>query len=453
MMQEPIPARHPGQFPCCPTSPWTQARRQATLFPGMPDLPPATPIRENVGRTALALVLTAMAGGAAGAAFLGLLDSVTRLHQRHAWLLYLLPLIGIGVGWVYHRFAGAAAKGTHLLIEQAQEEAPNVPFRLAPLILISTLMTHLGGGSAGREGTAVQMGGGIGGGISNLLGLGPQGRRLVLLGGMAAGFGAVFGTPFAAAVFAIECLQARRMEWRILPACLGTAWGAHLTCLACGGSHTHYDAGLPPLTGIQSLDLRFGWIAGAALAGISAGLMAQLYIHTGRLTARGFARIPTPWLRPVAGAGLLILLTFLLGNRSYLGLGAIPMDPGNPSIETAFGPDAMPSWSWALKLIFTVVTLGSGFKGGEVTPLFFMGATAGNALGTHVGLPSGLGAAAGLAAVFAGASRTPVACTLLGLELFGWAAAPYVAVACWASQLSSGHKSIYDAPKRTPREQ
>jgi H+/Cl- antiporter ClcA len=128
------------------------------------------------------------------------------------------------------------------------------------------------------------------------------------------------------------------------------------------------------------------------------------------------------------------------------------MDPGSPSIKTAFGPDAMPSWSWALKLIFTVITLGSGFKGGEVTPLFFMGATAGNALGTQVGLPSGLGAAAGLAAVFAGASRTPVACTLLGLELFGWAAAPYVAVACWASQLSSGHKSIYEAPNRTHRE-
>lgn len=417
----------------------------------MPDFPPPTPISENACRTALALALTSIAGGVAGAAFLGLLDAVTGLHRHHGWLLYLLPLFGVGVWWVHHRFAGLAAKGTNLLIEQAHSTEPRVPFRLAPLIFFSTLVTHLGGGSAGREGTAVQMGGGIGGGVSSLLGLGPRGRRIILLGGMAAGFGAVFGTPLAAGVFAIECIQPRRSDWRTLPACLLASWCAHLTCLACGASHAHYDAGLPVESGILPFGFQIGWLAGAAIAGVGAGFLASAYIHAGRLATRGFAGIPKPWLRPVTGAGLLILLTTVVGNRSCLGLGAIPMDPGDPSIGTAFGTDPIPAWAWASKLLFTVVTLGSGFKGGEVTPLFFMGATAGHALGPYAGLPPGLGAAVGLTAVFAGASRTPAACTLLGLELFGPAALPYVGVACWIARLTTGNRSIYETPGRPGR--
>lgn len=410
----------------------------------MPVPPHATIAQGSLARTTLAVGLTATASGAAGAAFLVSLNGVTRLHQLQGWLLFLLPVLGLAVWWLYHRFAGPAARGTNLLIEQAHEAQPQVPFRLAPLIFVSTLLTHLGGGSAGREGTAVQMGGGIGGGVASWLRLVPVDRRRTLLAGMAAGFGAVFGTPMAGAIFAIECIQPRRPDWRTLPICLIAAWTAHLTCLACGGSHASFDVGLPVISSLRWQDLHFEWLPGSAFAGLAAGAIARLYIRAGKLTARGFSRIPHAWLRPVVGACVVILLTTLLQDRSYLGLGAIPMDSDGISIQTAFGPASIPLWAWALKLTFTVVTLGSGFKGGEVTPLFFMGATAGNALGPYMGLPPAMGAALGLAAVFAGASRTPVACTILGLELFGFAALPYLVPACWLSQYTAGSDSIYE---------
>lgn len=449
MREEDSQTQAPGQFPTFGTSPWTDEGYPYTLPQSMP-VPPHPPSAQgSLARTAVAVGLTAVAAGAAGAAFLVSLSAVTRLHQRHAWLLFLLPVLGLAVWWLYHRFAGPAAKGTNLLIEQAHEAEPQVPFRLAPLIFVSTLLTHLGGGSAGREGTAVQMGGGIGGGVSSLLRLVPVDRRRVLLAGMAAGFGAVFGTPMAAAVFALECIRPRRLDWRALPVCLIAAWAAHLTCLACGGSHASYDVGLPPIAGLRWKDLHFDWLLGSAVAGLAAGGLARLYIQAGRLIARSFSRIPQAWLRPVAGAGVVILLATLLRDRSYLGLGAIPMDSGGVSIQSAFGPAGIPPWAWVLKLVFTVVTLGSGFKGGEVTPLFFMGATAGNALGPYVGLPPAMGAALGLAGVFAGASRTPVACTILGVELFGFASLPYLALACWLSRYTAGNDSIYEAQRIT----
>lgn len=437
--------RAPGQFPTKGTSPWTDAGHPSTLAPSMPVVPHPPSAQRSLARTAVAVGLTAVAAGAAGAAFLVSLNAVTRLHQRHAWLLFLLPVLGLAVWWLYHRFAGPAAKGTNLLIEQVHEAEPLVPFRLAPLIFASTLLTHLGGGSAGREGTAVQMGGGIGGGVSSLLRLVPVDRRRVLLAGMAAGFGAVFGTPMAAAIFALECTQPRRLDWRALPVCLIASWTAHLTCLACGGSHATYDVGFPPIAGLRWEDLHFDWLLGSAVAGLAAGGIARVYIQAGKLTARGFSRIPQAWLRPMAGAGVVILLATLLRDRSYLGLGALPMDSGGVSIQTSLERSGIPPWAWALKLVFTAVTLGSGFKGGEVTPLFFMGATAGNALAPYVGLPPAMGAALGLAGVFAGASRTPVACTILGVELFGFAALPYLALTCWLSRYTAGHDSIYEA--------
>lgn len=393
---------------------------------------------------------TAMASGMGGAFFLWSLDLVTQLHRAEPRWIWSLPMIGIGIWWIYDSCAGAAARGTNLLIEEARHPTGGVPLRLAPLILLTTLMTHLGGGSAGREGTAIQLGGGIGAGIARAMRLSLPETRLVLLAGMAAGFGAVFGTPWAGAVFAVECIRPERSDWRSLPGCLAGAWIGHGTCMACGAHHAHLELGLAGQPAEWTLLLPFRWLAGAAVGGLIFGGVARLYVLSSRRAVAAFSRIQPPWLRPFIGGLLILGLGLAAGDRSYLGLGAVPMDPGNASIQTAFDAGPIPAWAWAAKLVFTVLTLASGFKGGEVTPLFFIGATLGFVLAEAAGLPTGLGAAMGLAGVLGGASRSPIACTVLGSEMFGLGAAPFIAIACFTAVWSCGRQGIYEAQDPRP---
>ena len=392
-----------------------------------------------------ALVITAVASGISGAFFLWSLDLVTRWHRAEPRLIWTLPLLGAGVWWIYHSTAGKAAGGTNLLIEEARNPTGIVPFRLAPLILLTTLMTHLGGGSAGREGTAVQLGGGLAGGIARWMRLSHAEARIVLLAGMAAGFGAVFGTPWAGSLFAVECVRPERPDWRNLPACILGAWIGHAVCMACGAHHAHFDLGLAAQPGGWTGIMQPRWLLGAVAGGLIFGGVARLYVLTGKAAVREFGRIRGPWIRPVIGGLLIIGLTLVLDDRSYLGLGAVPMDPGNVSIQTAFSGGPIPTWAWAKKLVFTVLTLASGFKGGEVTPLFFIGSTLGFVLAQAAGLPTGLGAAMGLTAVFGGASRAPIACTVLGMEMFGLRAGPFIALACASAAWSCGRQGIYEA--------
>lgn len=392
-----------------------------------------------------AVVITAVVSGISGAFFLWSLELVTRWHRAEPRLIWTLPLIGVGIWWIYHSTAGKAARGTNLLIEEARNPAGNVPFRLAPLILVTTLMTHLGGGSAGREGTAVQLGGGLAAGVAHWLRLSADQARIVLLAGMAAGFGAVFGTPWAGSVFAVECVRPERPDWRSLPVCMLGAWIGHGVCTGCGAHHAHWDLGLPaPPEGWTGI-LPPHWLLAAVVGGLIFGGVARLYVLTGKVAVSEFGRIRSRWFRPVIGGLLIIGLTLVLDNRSYLGLGAVPMDPGNVSIQTALGDGPVPTWAWAKKLVFTVLTLASGFKGGEVTPLFFIGSTLGFVLAQSIGIPTGLGAAMGLTAVFGGASRAPIACTVLGMEMFGLRAGPFIALACVSAAWSCGRHGIYEA--------
>ena len=392
-----------------------------------------------------ASVITAVASGISGAFFLWSLDLVTRWHRAEPRLIWTLPLLGSGIWWIYQATAGNASRGTNLLIEEARNPKGNVPFRLAPLILLTTLMTHLGGGSAGREGTAVQLGGGLAGGIAHWMRLSHAQTRIVLLTGMAAGFGAVFGTPWAGALFAVECIRPERPDWRSLPICLLGAWVGHGVSLACGAQHAHFDLGLTAQPEDWSTLLPPRWLVGSIVGGLVFGSVARLYVLAGRQVAAGFGWIRIPWIRPVVGGLLLVGLTHSMDDRSYLGLGAVPMDPGNASIQTAFSGGPIPPWAWAAKLLFTVLTLGSGFKGGEVTPLFFIGSSLGFVLAQATGLPTGLGAALGLTAVFGGASRAPLACTVLGMEMFGLRSAPFIALACVSSAWIVGRTGIYAA--------
>ncbi len=384
----------------------------------------------------------AVAVGAACAMFLWALDQATVLRFQYPWLLFLLPVAGFGIGLAYWWKGGPAEGGNNLIVDQIHEPGGGVPFRMAPFILVATVLTHLFGGSAGREGTAVQMGGSLAAAFGKLFKLDAEATRIILMGGVAAGFGAVFGTPIAGAVFAMEVLAVGRMQYLALVPCLGTALLADWTCQSLGIHHIAYHVAIPGgMT--HSILVDPALLLKVALAAVAFGLVSLAFSEANHILGGWVKkRVPFAPLRPVIGGLLVVGLVYLCGTRDYLGLGVWSPEPGAITLPGLFGSQTY-TWSWALKFLFTVVTLSFGFKGGEVTPLFFIGAALGNALSPLLGIPVDLLAALGFVAVFAGAANTPLACTLMGIELFGATWGIYIAAACFIAYLCSGHSGIY----------
>ncbi len=398
--------------------------------------------------TVRAVIPSALVGalsGAASALFLHALDAVISLRMAHPWLLALLPLAGLATAWAYRRHGGRAGRGNDLIIEEIHRPGGGVPVRLAPLVLLGTLATHLCGGSAGREGTAVQMGGALAAGVRRWLRLDPSAQAGLLSAGVAGGFGSVFGTPVAGAVFALEVVTRGRVGYQWLAPCLIAALIGDHVCHALGGAHANYAllADLPRFAGPTSASdlLR------AAALGLACALAARLFVFT----AHSVARVPLGergwWLRPVLGGLAVGALTLALGTDAYLNLNASSPNPTHPTLLTVFSPDGANAWDWAWKIAFTALTVGAGFKGGEVTPLFFIGAALGHAAAPLLGLPVPLAAAMGFVAVFAGASKTPLACTLLAVELFGGSSIALFAAACFVSYLASGRAGLYSSQR------
>lgn len=401
-------------------------------------------LKEILFSSALVLPVAVLAGSAS-AFFLWALDEATKLRFANPWLLFLLPLGGLVIAWLYLEFGGRAEAGTNLIMDEIHEPGGGVPRRMAPLVLAGTLVTHLLGGSAGREGTAVQMGGSLASAYARLARIPAAHMRVLLMAGIAAGFGSVFGTPLAGAVFAMEVLVIGRVQYdALIPVLVASVVGDYV-CSAWGIHHGTYRIEFGASTGpLHFLDAPlFGKIALAAVAfGLASRLFAELTHSVKRVLLRYVA---SPLLRPVLGGALVISLVYLVGTRDYLGIGIDSPHPGAVTIYSAFQPNGATPWSWWWKLLFTAVTLGSGFKGGEVTPLFFIGATLGHTLATLLGAPVDLFAALGFIAVFAGATNTPLACTLMGIELFGGHHAVYFALSCFVAYLFSGPTGVYSA--------
>ncbi|HIJ94916.1 MAG TPA: voltage-gated chloride channel family protein [Desulfuromonadales bacterium] len=383
--------------------------------------------------------------GSGCALFLWLLERSTQLRIESPWLLFLLPLAGAGISLLYSRLGRVSEGGNNLLMDaiHGHEDVDSgiiIPRRMAPLILCATVATHLFGGSAGREGTALQMGGSIASTIGQWFRLNKTDMRTLLLAGIAAGFGGVFGTPLTGAVFAMEVLFVGRMNYDALIPCLIAAIIGDWSCTAWGIHHTPYS--IAAASGGFSINwlLTVKVTAAAVVFGLVSALFAEM-IHSINLVFK--RTIVLPYLRPVVGGLLVIGLVYMLGTRDYLGLGVSSPNPDTVTILSCFSPQGADPWSWWWKLIFTVVTLGSGFKGGEVTPLFFIGAALGNSLAQLLGAPVDLFAGLGFIAVFAGATNTPLACTLMGIELFGSHYTIYFTIACFVSYLLSGHSGIY----------
>ncbi|MFY0255638.1 voltage-gated chloride channel family protein [Chitinophaga sp. 30R24] len=394
----------------------------------------------------------AVIAGSLVALFLWLLDLVTHIRWQHEWLLFGLPLAGIFIYWLYRLAGKQADKGNNLIMEEIHQPGGGVPARMAPLVLLTTVLTHLFGGSAGREGTAVQIGGSIAGLIGKKLGLPAADIRILLMTGIAAGFGAVFGTPLTGAVFALEVLAIGVMRYDALVPCLIAAIFADIVCSAWGIHHTHYSidfSGKEFTAILPFIHLDLWLLAKVIVAGVAFGLSSYFFswlMHSIKDNAKTYIKIP--WLIPVIGGGMIIILRYLIGTPDYLGLGVTSLSPDGISIVAAFKANSnITNWSWLWKLIFTAVTLGMGFKGGEVTPLFFIGATLGHTLALILGAPVDLFAGLGFIAVFAGATNTPIACTLMGIELFGTSHVLYFAVSCFTAYYFSGHAGIYSAQR------
>lgn len=379
--------------------------------------------------------LLAIISGSAAAIFLLALDWVGQTQQQHFWLIFCLPAAGGIIGWGYYRYGKAANLGSELLFEVYRRPNAAIPLRTAPLVFLGTLLTHLVGGSAGREGTAVQMSTAFAYQLNRWFKLSVADRQLLLLCGIAGGFAAVFGTPWAGAVFALEVLALKKMRYDAILPVVATAWLSHAVCLLWPVQHSSYAVvDLPN----WQLTTPF-WVI---LLGLASGLCALLFVRTTHFFKKTFARIPYPPLRPLLGGAVLALVFLLPGSLRYAGLGL-------PLIEAAFTEKLLP-WDFILKLLFTAFTLGAAFKGGEVTPLFFMGAALGNTLSLFIPLPMAVLAALGFVAVFAGATNTPLACWVMGMELFGWEYGLLLGLACWLAYLASGHRSIYSNQPLSP---
>lgn len=379
----------------------------------------------------LICVIVGVLAGLSSALFLYTLQCVTNFRDHHLWMLFFLPIAGFLIGFLYHKYGKEVVKGNNLILEEYQNPQKIIPLKMAPLVYMGTILTHLFGGSAGREGTAVQMSSAIADQFSSVFKLSQQERKIILVTAISAGFASVFGTPITAAVFALELLIFSGLSYKsILPSFL-TAYIAYFTVEILPIQHTHYVHPYVPEFQISILP----WLL---LAGICFGLTARIFATSVHIIAQKTNKLITyPPLRPFLGGLIFVTVIYFTEAYQYLGLGI-------PTIVESFNT-AQSGDVFLYKLLATVLILGTGFKGGEVTPLFFIGATLGSALSVFVPLPVSLLAAMGFVAVFSGATHTPIACSIMGMELFGLESGLYISIGCILAYFSSGSIGIYQS--------
>ena len=388
-------------------------------------------IRRNLGafiRWCIFSIIIGLVAGAVGAAFHHALGWATEMRTEHGWTLYFLPLAGLFIAFWYSRMDMPLERGTNFILTSVRRDHP-VRLRLAPSIFITSVLTHLCGGSAGRMGAALQMGGSISGALGHWARMDEKDCHIMTMCGMAGAFSAVFGTPLAATVFTLEVVDVGSMQYAALLPCLVSALlGVFISGkmgLAPEAFVLQAEAAPTPDNLVRVI------ILGALLAALSIFFCELLHV-TPKLYRKFF---PNIYLRVAAGGVLIIALTKLLGTTDYNGAGAAV-------IEAAIDGEAVP-YAFLLKMLFTALTLGAGFKGGEIVPIFFTGATFGCVAAPLLGIPAGFGAALGLAGVFCGASNCVVASLVLAIELFGAQGLWYFAIVCGITYALSGYAGLY----------
>ncbi len=383
-----------------------------------------------LGKWLLLAAVTGTVCGLLGSLFHISVEKVTELRAAYSWLLYCLPLAGLAIVGLY-KLLKTEGQGTNDIFDQVHRGG-DLSILLVPSIFLGTVLTHLCGGSAGREGAALQMGGALGCRVGQLLRFDERDLRVATTAGMAAFFTALFGTPLTAAVFSIAVVSVDAFYHASLFPALIASLGAYGVSRFFGVAPTRFAVEAPALEA--------GLLIRTALLAVLCALVSMLFcsfIHgTEHLLKR---RLPNPWARAFAGGCIVIALTLLCGTTDYNGAG---MHVITAAVEE--GGTAHPA-AFLLKLLFTAVTLGAGFKGGEVVPSFFVGATFGCAAGPLLGLPAGFAAALGLVSVFCGAVNCPLASIVLSVELFGSEGLLYFSLACCLTYLLSSYNGLYSS--------
>ena len=390
----------------------------------------------HVARWVALAVVVAVFSGLLSAAFIESLEWTSDMRGSHTWLVYTLPLCGLVVGCMYHYLGRGLERGSNLIIDEIHEHKSWIPLRLTPLIFVGSVLSHLGGGSVGREGAALQLAAGVTDPISKKLKLNQPDRQIMLITAIAAGFGSVFGVPVTGAVFALEVQRVGRVRYDALVPAFVASFVGDAVVRALGVHHTLFPRiNEPKWTTTLALQI--------AAFGIIAGLIALLFVHLTR-NIKEFMKERVAWYpaRLVIGGVVVATLIVAFGWRDYSGV-SVPL-----ALEAMNGST---NGMWFVKLGLTSLTLGTGFVGGEVIPLFVIGALAGASYGNIIGGNVAFFAIVGSLAVLAGAANTPLACTLLGIELFGGNGVMFFAVVCAAAYAASGHTGIYNAQRISAR--
>ena len=393
-------------------------------------------LRQNIRYFLKWTFISAISGvtiGLAGTLFGLGIQKATAFWKSHSWTLYLLPLVGLLIVWLYRFAHEEKNRGTDMVLDSISSTEEVTP-ATAPLIFISTLLSHLATASVGREGAALQLGGSLGNLIGKAFRLDEKDRKIAIMCGMSAGFSAIFGTPLAAAVFAMEVISIGVMYYAALVPCVFSALVGVSVAKFLGLAPEHDEIGLVPEFGASSALLTV--LIGILCACVGIFLCVSLH-QCGHAYRKVF---PNPYIRVLAGSAIFIVLTLLFPARLYNGSGA-------QIIEMVFEGERIPVYAFLMKILFTGVALGAGFKGGEIVPTLTVGAAFGYLMSLVTGLPAGLCASVGMACLFVSVTNCPVSTMFMAFELFGFAAMPYYAIAVAVCFTLSGYYGLYHSQK------
>ncbi len=371
-------------------------------------------------------------GGIVGAFFVKLIIYVTELRTAHRALILGLPVSGAVIVFLYSRFLKNGNKGTNLILESVSEGA-NIEKAVGPLIYISTVLTHLTGGSAGREGAALQIGGSIGTAVGGIFGLDEKDMKIGVMCGMSAMFASVFGTPIAAAIFPIEVISIGILHFSALLPCLFSAFiGYEISLMFGTGFEQFVIAEIPAFSLTNALYI--------ILLGVLCGILAQFFCLILHSSGKLYKKLTNnPYIRIVIASVIIISLTYFLKTDMFLGTSSVIME------EAFYG--SLPWYTFIMKMIFTAVTLGAGFKGGEIVPTFCVGAAFGALFGQITGMPPALCAACGMTALFVGVTNCPITTLIIALEMLSKEAMPYYSLIIAVSFCFSGYSSLYSSQR------